>query len=235
MRTGLTTNRQRNVLQNRFDDGVVKSTSRNLPPNIGNSFHNPFINDLGPLLAEFYSSANWTSAETEFVREHRLSMDEVTAHAGALFLQRCRFNGSGFFEFDNSAGLAVIFEVLAEDDETVIDLCSFDVACPNIFGTALGAAAILGATNITNPSTWAFGQHLKIHRAPLDWLKDGCRGAVILNHHLAPLMLGRALGPIFAEDEAHVKQLRAAFCAPLMNPRQIRSPVSGGPHDARQW
>jgi hypothetical protein len=43
-----------------------------------------------------------------------------------------------------------------------------------------GHAFALGDDNIDNPITYAFDNYLMVHDGPLDWLRDGCQGVVIL-------------------------------------------------------
>jgi hypothetical protein len=189
--------------------------------------NNPFLNPLGALLNEFYALADWRQDESEFAREHCLDLELVNAHAGGFFLLPCRFDDAGFFDFAEDGDTAAVFEVLDEDAAATIDLCAFSVADPTRFGTAMGSAAVLGETNVTNPASWAFGNVLPIHQRPLDWLRSGCRGVVILDHRRAPVIMSKALGPILATDEDHARVLRDMLCTPPVDPRNIvfrRSP-----------
>ena len=182
--------------------------------------NNKWINPLGPLLAEFYSHADPSPASIACIKHHVLDLGVVHAHAGILAVLPCAIEG-GRFDFDEGGWPAVVIEVLDEDDETTVDLCAWLADRPDCFGTALGAAVVLGATNITNPATWAFDGLLHIHRRPLDWMKAGCRGVVILDHRDSAVLLGSALGPMVAEDEAHARDLKLMLCAPPVDPRNI--------------
>jgi hypothetical protein len=123
----------------------------------------------------------------------------------------------------------VVIEVLGEDDETVIDLCAWPLNRPSTFGTVLGCDA-LGMARVVNPATWAFGEVLKIHKTPLDWIKAGCSGCCILNHRHAACWLREALGPIAVEDIEHARQLDA-----VLNLRQFPRPQILVPRAPERW
>lgn len=186
---------------------------------------NPFINPLGMLLRDYYEHATWTKAAAALVKQHHIDMDEVSARAGILTTASCSFAENGLFDFDYEGEEAAIIEALADDAETTIDLCAWSIARPEIFGTALGSALVLGEGNIHNPATWSMGGLLKVHRRPLDWLIGRCRGVVILDHRFAPYVLGQALGAIVAEDTPHARDLKLMLCQPPVNPADILVPV----------
>lgn len=156
-----------------------------------------------------------------YMKEQGIDPEVAMAHAGIVSGFHCTFDGDGSFDFDEAGERGLVFEVLAEDAATTIDLCAFSVDNPDRFGTAMGASAVLGETNITNPASWAFGTMMPIHRRPLEWLQDGCRGVVILDHTHAPGILSRALGPLLAAGEDHARELRELLCIPPVNPRNI--------------
>jgi len=183
--------------------------------------NNPFLNPLGALLNEFYALADWRQAEADFAKANRLDLNLINAHAGGIFLLPCRFDDAGFFDFAEDGETAAVFEVLDEDAATTIDLCAFSVVDQERFGTAMGSAAVLGETNVTNPARWAFGSVLPIHRRPLEWLQAGCQGVVILDHRHAPAVFCKALGRVLAADEAHARSLRELLCRPPVDPANI--------------
>ena len=173
------------------------------------------------LMAEFLGLADPTPESLAYMKAERFDEKLVMAFAGNLALIPCTIDDAGFFDFDPNGETCCVFEVLDEDAATTIDLCAFAVATPERFGTALGNAPVLGLTNVTNPASWAFGKVLPIHRTPLGWLREGCKGAVILDHQHAPVALGEALGKLLAEDEAHARQLREMLCRPPVDPANI--------------
>lgn len=156
-----------------------------------------------------------------YMKEQRIDPSSAKAHAGIVSGFHCSFDNSGFFHFDQDGEQCLVFEVLDEDASTTIDLCAFAVAAPERFGTAMGNAPVLGLTNLINPASWAFGKVLPIHRRPLDWLRAGCNGVVVLDHQHAPAALGKALGKLLAEDEAHARSLREMLCRPPVDPENI--------------
>lgn len=180
---------------------------------------NRFLNPLGQLLEDFYTHADWREHEAAFARRYRLPMAAINSYTGGYFILPCEFDGNGFFKFSKQGEAACVFEVY--DAETVIDLCAFALAKPETFGTALGNAVVLGQCHIANPGTWALGKTLPIYRTPLEWLQAGCDGVCVLDHVFAPAMLGDALGPLLAADEAHQRSLRNLLCTPPVDPRNI--------------
>jgi len=186
---------------------------------------NPFSSISGDFLLEYYNTADLGAcAARTYAREHGLPMDQVEVYAGTLSVLPCSFDGAGFFDFDSQGEPCLVFEVLDEDNARTVDLAAFALADPTRFGTADGAIGLLGLTNVTNPATWSLGALLKVHRTPLGWLKDGCRGVVITDHQKAPAVLARALGPIAAEDMAHGSDLTQLLCTPPVDPRNIVIP-----------
>lgn len=173
------------------------------------------------LLSEYYDRADWHPRVGTYLRSQGIDDTLVLAHAGTVALLPCIFDDSGFFDFADNSESCLVFEVLDEDAATTADLCAFSVSNPCRFGTAMGAAPVLGMTNITNPASWAFGDLLPIHHTPLEWLQSGCRGVVILDYRGAREILGKALGPLLATDEAHALELRELLCTPPVDPRNI--------------
>jgi hypothetical protein len=179
-----------------------------------------------PLLQQFYELADWTPAAALFVKSNGFDLELINAHAGTIALLPCTLDGDGFFDFDSEGEVCCVFEVLDEDAATPIDLCAFQVAHPNCFGTAIGSAALLGLTNVTNPASWSFGKVMPVYRRPIDWLRADCEGVVILNHRTAPAFLSRKLGNLLAEDETHARDLKSLLCTPPVDPKSILFPKS---------
>jgi hypothetical protein len=118
------------------------------------------------------------------------------------------WHGAFYFadEADEDGKSAAVIEVYGEDDETVVDLCSWPSDNPDSFATIFGAEA-LGLARASNAATWSFGGALNLYRTPLRWLQAGCQGCVVLDHRLVPTWLGTVPGPIQAEDYEHARQL----------------------------
>jgi hypothetical protein len=87
----------------------------------------------------------------------------------------------GWFDEDESGDGFLAFD---EPDDTVF-------WCPKTgeLATWHGRAFALGQDNIINAGTYAFDGYLATHADPLDWLRDGRRGIVVLNWRLAFDML----------------------------------------------
>ena len=58
-----------------------------------------------------------------------------------------------------------------------------------------------------NPASYYLNTPLLMHRTPLDWLKAGCRGAVVVVPHVAARMLLDLPGKVAAQDEVHGQEL----------------------------
>ena len=186
---------------------------------------NPFTSTFSELLHQFYGDADrGMCAANSYAKSQGFAMQVVEAHAGIVSVQSCSFDGAGFFDFDPQGEPCLVFEAMDEDNASTVDLVAFALADPTRFGTADGTLGVLGLTNVTNPATWSLGALLKVHRTPLSWLRDGCRGVVITDHQKAPAALSRALGPMAAEDGAHAQDLIELLCKPPVDPRSIVVP-----------
>ena len=183
------------------------------------------INPVSRHLSAFYAVTDWSAEAANYVTINDLDIDAIIAQVGPIAIVGCRFDGCGYFKIGGDI-LSVVIEVRGDDGETVVDLLAWRVEDPLIFATAMGAAALLGH-NLLNPATWAFGSALAVHRRPLDWVKAGARGVVILDHRLAPFALGQALGHLEAEDPDHLKLLRQMLCRPPVDPKNVRCPPAG--------
>src|SRR5262245_29377919 len=88
---------------------------------------------------QLYRRADWTKATAAYVAENGIDLEAANNHAGLLALCRCKFHGNGYFDFDDGGDMSAVIEVLAEDDETVIDFCCWPLDEPESFATILGA------------------------------------------------------------------------------------------------
>jgi hypothetical protein len=92
-----------------------------------------------------------------------------------------RFDGAGF-DFEPGGDPALIFK--CEDRGETIDLAAWS-ARTNKLATWRHAAFALGDVDqCFNPATWFDGGGLHIHADPLDWLRAGQAGIVILKPEL---------------------------------------------------
>jgi len=164
---------------------------------------------------ELYIRADWMLAGVSepperiaYVKEHKLNLQEINAHAGLFAVCLCQVAGQHFDFFPDGVPTAVI-EVLAEDGETVIDLVAFPLNAPERFVTAVGEADMLGIANMRSTEQCKFNKPLLVHRTPLNWLKANCRGCVVLNPQWGGYWLRRNNREILAEDLAHGRELWA--------------------------
>jgi len=160
-----------------------------------------------------------------FVREHRINMDEVRAHAGLLELLPLIFDGDRFdFADDGKGELGIVLEALDADGETVLDLVAWPISAPERIATMFGSAAMLGLAAAVNPATFYMDGALRIHRRAIDWLRSGCEGAVIVDTRRAARVLLEVTGRIAAEDTAHAIDLARAM-SDLLNLERIVVPL----------
>jgi hypothetical protein len=134
-----------------------------------------FLPTAGPLdllLArrDFYSRAMWTREAADYVATNAIDLESLNCHAGLIAITNCEFCGNGAFYFadeaDEDGKSAAVIEVYGEDDETVVDLCSWPSDNPDSFATIYGAEA-LGLARASNAATWSFGGALNLYRTPL--------------------------------------------------------------------
>lgn len=182
-----------------------------------------FVDALVLLRAEFKIFGDWDPASHAFIEACGVSWMQVSAAIGRIAYSSCAIE-NGSFAFFEDGEHSLVFEVLGEDGETVVDLCAFSLAEPRRFGTGVGRATILGEPNVHNPTSWAWGKALPIHRTPLAWLKARCRGGVILDHRYAPVVFRKALGRLLAEDEQHAHELRLMLSTPAVPEEMIVYP-----------
>jgi hypothetical protein len=89
-------------------------------------------------------------------------------------------------------------------------------------GTWRGVAWALGQEGVYRPR---LDEHraLRVHPGVLEWLRDGCRGVVLLRPHQAAAFLSDA-GPLLVDDAEFGLELRAAL---TRHPPRILVPTAG--------
>lgn len=149
----------------------------------------------------------------QYLRQHKLSLGTIIAHAGFLNVGLVRFwagdDGDRSFSFDREGQPAAVIEALLFDrcrEQVVADIVAWPVDDPKAFATAMGAndgADVLG-------SEWMIrrgGRPLRVYRTPLTWLQANCEGCVPLKGG-ARHWLARAGGPFICDDLEHGRELR---------------------------
>ena len=163
---------------------------------------------LGPIRRELYASGEWTPEALAYTRRHRLDLPTIQAHAGIFAVCLCRFyggdNGEGLFQFDADGVPAALVEALAADGHSVLDLVAWRLDAPDTYATAIHNADMLGAWHMLCRG----GRPLHVHRTPINWLRAGCEGCVVLNPDWGDHWLQTAGGPFIAEDVHHGRKLR---------------------------
>jgi hypothetical protein len=67
------------------------------------------------------------------------------------------------------------------DAETEVDLIAWTRDRPQHVLRYFAYADCLASDQVENPTTYFAGAGLLLHESPLDWLRSGCRGAVVLD------------------------------------------------------
>ena len=185
--------------------------------------------ELIHLRAEFLRRGTPSRAFCQYVKWQGLeqSMEAIAAHGAMPIITDVVWHphmGRDAFSFAPEGPLgagepAVVFEVMGEDGETVIDLCAWSIEDPFRFATALERADIAGECWLTA------GCHpddvLRVHRTPLAWMKSGCDGVVILRRDYDASKFGQWWGRIAGEDQRHADELARVLCRPPVQPEMI--------------
>jgi|GEM_PF-6882648 len=156
-----------------------------------------------------------------------LDLNAVTGLNGPIIRRKVKMENC-LFDLDDGDGSEWAWLMCAhdQDGESLLDLVAWSYDDPGRFGVYAGVAPVLGLDQITNPASWSFGNILHVHRTPLNWLRANCHGVCILDHAMAPIVLGDALGPLMAEDADHARDLKDVLCRSYVDPRSILVPAS---------
>ncbi|MCG8561116.1 MAG: hypothetical protein MI824_15065 [Hyphomicrobiales bacterium] len=92
------------------------------------------------------------------------------------------------FDPDDAGERAIT--ILVDDEGEPIDIAAWWPRTGKV-ASCLGTAFAIGQGAILNPATYFSGGALHVHEGPLDWLRGGRRGIVILRPELAHAYLGR--------------------------------------------
>ena len=163
----------------------------------------------------------------DYVRSSGIDMPMVYRFAGLLAVTKCTFLPGGRFDWASEGGefAAVIEVVEIERGEPVTrDLTAWAIAEPARFGTAMGAASILGGDQLRNPASFFPDQPLPVWRTPLGWVKAGCRGVVLLDEASGPRRLAGDLGKLLVEDLEHAREIDR-LCHPWLDRRRLLLPL----------
>lgn len=166
--------------------------------------------NINSLRAQHRSWGLPTKAQIGWLLDHGVSTQ--TLERELISATTVRLDGR-FFIPDLDGEKALIFR--ATDRDEVIDLVAWAPTSGNV-GSFLGLAFCLGELEQTFcPSTWFASGGLDIHRSPLDWLRMGKRGIVILKPELTYAFLRRCSRLICTDRE-----LAAEVSKRLAPPRQ---------------
>lgn len=116
--------------------------------------------------------------------------------------------GSGRFDFAREGeGLpAFLLEAFDADGETPADVVGWVVDRPDRVLSMFARLAFLGESQAVNPASYFAGLPLDVHRTPLEWMQNGCRGVAVVVPHLAAMTLLHAPA-VAGRDDIHTAQL----------------------------
>lgn len=126
------------------------------------------------------------------------------------------FCGAASFEFDQhhasgEPGTPVLLFLMTDPCGTAVDIAAFDYRTGQL-AIWLGRAWALGQERVYAPRL-SEHQALAVWRSPLDWLRHGRHGVVLIRSHAAACHLDDA-GPLMAEDVQHGLELRRVLARP---------------------
>ena len=157
------------------------------------------------------------------------AMAAIGAKQTPFGVQRCDMRGKQFFEPTREPyGVdAVIMPVVAEG--TTIDLISWRTLAPDAWLWRNGDGWALGIDIITSPPLWDGFQEITLHATPLDWLRAGGTGAVILDWAAVPHIRRLAMFDTILCDHPTVqKRLASILNAPERKPKIIAAGTRHG-------
>lgn len=191
--------------------------------------------DLLRARAQLYRAAQPHGAYLGYMRETGLGLrslgdpDPIAEHCGCMAVTTIRVDWEGHFEFahpgEKNVTVAAVIEAFGRDGEALVDLVAWPVEKPDVVHTHLGRASMLGVANVYRATTYIFGKPLQVHRTPLEWLKAGCEGAVVIDPKQAAWTLLEAPGRIAGQDRRHSEEL-ARIVGSLFDRSRFVSPAT---------
>jgi hypothetical protein len=157
--------------------------------------------------------------------EHR-GVDAETIKRVSIRCAKIAWCGAHRFEFEAighspwmSESEQVLVVLVRDATGCALDIVAWD-SKTNRLGSWLGVVWALGQGSAFVPR---LSDGLSVHRTPLQWLRAGGAGIVLLNHKVARGYL-RDAGPLIVEDWKHRRELAAALTQPL--PRILVVPAA---------
>ncbi len=134
-------------------------------------------------------------------------------------MQRGSCGADGWFDPDDKGPLCIA--ILIEDRTGPIDVGFWDPRSNSLSSLSRIAFAI-GEEHIDNPGVTALGGALKVWCNPLEWLRAGRDGMVVLRPELTWIRLNH-IPRIQARDQQHLVELRH-----LLRPQRVPMIVLSG-------
>ncbi len=128
---------------------------------------------------------------------------EAMMHRWPIGACNVRFDDR-YFDLDEAGGRA--FTIAVIDGGEIIDIAAWQPSTHQL-ASWLDNAFAIEQDAIFNPATYAFGGALHVHRTPIEWLRAGRRGIVILRPDLAHAYLAQRDRLAF-EDESFARLVK---------------------------
>ncbi|MFN0045538.1 MAG: hypothetical protein ACKVOS_03645 [Sphingorhabdus sp.] len=153
----------------------------------------------------------------------------IGAKQAPFGVMRCDMRGKQFFEPTSEPyGIdAVIMPVM--DEGEIVDLIAWRTLAPSALRWRNGDGWVLGIDAIQEPPLWDGFREITLHATPLDWIRNGGNGAVILDWSAVSQIRKLALFDIIRCDHPNVhQQLSAILSQPERKPKILGTEVKHG-------
>ena len=158
----------------------------------------------------WYGLAYPTTAELEWLFAHGVPSDAM-AEPWPIRSVRVVFDGLHGFDFTRDGEPAIIFK--AEDRGEELDLIAWQPRTGKLASWHGNTFCLGDLSQIDNPATYFMDGALRVHASPLEWLRAGREGIVILRRDFAYAHL-RFCPRILCEDPARAERLERWLQAP---------------------
>ena len=189
---------------------------------------------ISTLVALYDEESRLWKRTADFRSQHKIDLALTAGFCGPLTISNVLLLPEKRFDVPDAHGKetveACVVQALDTDGETCIDLVAWPTRDPADVHTLIGRAPLLGLWQALNPTAYTFDRPLQIHSTPLDWLRAGCNGAVIIIPEEAALTfleIARIGGRIAARDRTHALELKSILRAmidrvPIVWPKSAR-------------
>ena len=143
----------------------------------------------------------------DWLRDRGVAIDAITSPWGVR-VARVVFDGARYAPAPRVGSFAFIFAII---DGDIIDAAAWEPKTGKI-ASRFGIGALLGEGQIGRDQLGTMGRALPVWRSPLEWLRDGRKGVVIVDaQRAAHVLAGATIKP---EDDFHRRELKRLLRVP---------------------